>query len=183
MAQQTFLLEVVKSLESLGLYNVIIPLLLGFVIVWGVLERIKIFGEKSKAINPLIAIIFAFLFIRSQVFVEIINQFLPKIGIYLIILMGFMILIGIVGGGAKWTNIPFYIIVVLSILAVFGSVFTSLPGYSGLGLNFLEGLSQADWFALIILAVLLIIVVWAMFTQTADAKVGPGAFGGGGAGK
>ena len=173
MVYQNFLLDVLKSLEGLGLYNVIIPLILVFVVVWGVLERVQIFGTKAKAINPIIAIVFAFLFVRSQLFVEIVNQFLPKVGIYLIIVMGFMILLGIVGGGANWTNIPFYIIVVLSILAVFGSVFTSLPGYSGYGINFLEGLSLADKWALILLAVLLIIVIIAMWRGGAE----PGDFG------
>ncbi len=171
--QQNVLLDALNILEGVGLYNVIIPLILVFVIVWGVLERVQIFGGRSKSINPLIALVFAFLFVRSQVFVGIVNQFLPKVGIYLIILMGFMILIGIVGGRAVWTNVPFYIIVVLSILAVFGSVFTSLPGYRGLGLNFLEGLSAADISAIVLLAVLLIVVLIAMFYGKAD----PGSFG------
>jgi len=173
MVQQTFLLDVFRSLENLGLYNVIIPLILVFVVVWGVLERVSIFGGKSRVINPIVSIVFAFLFVRSQLFVEVVNQFLPKVGVYLIILMGFMILLGIVGGGANWTAVPFYIIVVLSILAVFGSVYTSLPGYMGYGVNFLEGLSLADKWALILLAILLIVVIVAMFKGGA----GPTEFG------
>ncbi len=174
MVQQNVLIDALNSLENLGFYNVIIPLILVFVVVWGVLERVDIFGKRSKNINPLIALVFAFLFVRSQFFVEVVNQFLPKVGIYLIILMGFMILIGIVGGGAAWTNVPFYIIVVLSILAVFGSVFTSLPGYSGVGLNFLEGLSVADWWALGLLILLLAVVIIAMFSGNAETPDGFG---------
>src|SRR3989338_457105 len=87
--------DFLAGLEDIGFYEVALPFLLVFTITFAILQKIKIFGEKGKNFNAVIAVVMAFLVVRSQAIVEVMNTFLPQISLISIIIVVTLLLIGI----------------------------------------------------------------------------------------
>ena len=83
------------DIELLRNFQVIFPFLLVFCITYGVIAYTKIFGE-NKGLQAMIAIIFAFMSLFSDIVTETINTSAPWFVLLLIftvfLLMGFMVL-------------------------------------------------------------------------------------------
>lgn len=45
-----------ELINRIGIFNVIVPFVLGFAITYGMLEKTKIFGDNMQKINALIAL-------------------------------------------------------------------------------------------------------------------------------
>lgn len=105
--------------EKLGVYDVVLPFLLVFTIVFAVLERTKIFGTEKvaneeltkKNLNAMAAFVIALLVVASTQVVAVINQGLAKVVLLLLIAIMFLMLIGtffgkdevkLVGGWRTW---------------------------------------------------------------------------------
>lgn len=86
----------IEFLKEFGFYDVVLPFLLAFTIVYAVLEKTKIFGSKEskKNINAMIAFVIALFFVATTQLVEGTKEMLPNIVIILIALMSFMMLVG-----------------------------------------------------------------------------------------
>ena len=93
----TFFREGVTFLDKFGLYDVILPFLLVFAIVYGILEKVKFLGKESKNYNIIIAISFAFFTIAMYNVVTSINILLSNLSVIFIIVLGFALLIGFTG--------------------------------------------------------------------------------------
>ena len=75
------LTQFMNNLESLGFYDVALPFILIFTLIFAILQKIKIFGENSKNFNAIIALSMALLVVRQVSIVEIMNQFLPQVSL------------------------------------------------------------------------------------------------------
>jgi hypothetical protein len=91
-------------LDHMGLFDVVLPFLLIFTLVFGVLEKSRIFGtEKSidgkgpytrKNLNAMVAFVTGFFVVASAQLVALINVFVARTAVILVILIMFMILVG-----------------------------------------------------------------------------------------
>ena len=89
-------------LKDFGFFEVILPFLLVFVIVYAILDKTKIFGTEEsdgkkvakRNINAMVAFVVAFFVIVSTNIVTAIQQSLPQIALILIALISFMLLAG-----------------------------------------------------------------------------------------
>ncbi|MDD5253694.1 MAG: hypothetical protein PHG05_01140 [Candidatus Nanoarchaeia archaeon] len=91
--------------ENIGVYNVLLPFLLVFTLTFAVLQKIKLFGKEEKnvrGINVVVSFVIALLFVRNQYLVELVNRFLPNISMFLVVILMFLLLIGLFGGGSQW---------------------------------------------------------------------------------
>jgi len=88
--------------DKIGLYDVILPFLLIFTLVFAVLEKSKIFGtEKSstgevaakKNLNAMVAFIAGFFVVASAQLVELINVLVSRVALILVILVMLMLLL------------------------------------------------------------------------------------------
>lgn len=105
-------------LEKVGFYEVALPFLLIFTIVFAVLEKVKIFGPDSQKYDLVIALVMGFLVVRMTPIVEHINIFLPKVSwVVLVFIMALMVL-GIFGAKAEFSGLMFMFAVVVSIVGV-----------------------------------------------------------------
>ena len=90
--------EAIEFLKDFGFFDVVLPFLLVFTIVFGVLEKTKLFGTTDKKpkqnINAMIAFVIALFFVAATNLVEATAQFLPQVVVLLITLMSFMMLVG-----------------------------------------------------------------------------------------
>lgn len=92
----------IEFFDRLGVYDVVLPFLLIFTIVYAVLERTKIFGTEKidgkdyprKNLNAMAAFVIALLSVASTQIVAVINQGLAKVVLLLVIVVSFLLLIG-----------------------------------------------------------------------------------------
>ena len=136
----------IEFLSDFGFFDVILPFLLVFTIVFGVLEKTAIFGKENgkpkKNINSMVAFVIAFFFIASKELVQATNISLPQVAMVLIVIMSFMMLVGFFMSSEKEFSFAehkgwmafFTIILFLGILAIFLNSFgwlAPLIEYSG----------------------------------------------------
>ena len=77
---------VIEFFAELGIYDVILPFLLVFTIIFAILEKSRVFGTEKigdivytrKNLNSMVAFVIAFLVVASTQIVAIINTALAK---------------------------------------------------------------------------------------------------------
>ncbi len=102
MAQQTVFGNVITFLAEIGVYDVILPFLLVFTILFAILEKTKILGvEKQgehtyskKNFNAVVAFAVAFFVIASAKLVSIISEVMANVVLLLILAVSFLLLVG-----------------------------------------------------------------------------------------
>ena len=102
MAQSVFR-GVIEFFGELGVYDIILPFLLIFTLVFAILEKTKILGiEKvdgkdstKKNLNAMVAFVIAFLVIASTQLVAVINQVMANAVLLLILGVCFLMLVGV----------------------------------------------------------------------------------------
>ena len=125
--------QVLDFFDKLGLFEVVLPFLLVFTIVFAILEKTKVLGMEEiegkkytkKNLNAIASFVIAFLVIASSQLVEIITKVSANAVIVLFLSVLFLLLIGsfhkegepiFLEGGWK---VIFMIIVFLSIIGIF----------------------------------------------------------------
>jgi len=102
MVEKTVFRGIVEFLEQIGIYDVILPFLLVFTIVFAILEKTKILGTETiegkkytkKNINAMVSFVVAFLVIASTKLVSAINRALANIVLLLLLVVFFLLLVG-----------------------------------------------------------------------------------------
>ena len=93
------------TLENIGVMDFFLPFLLVFAIIFAVLKRIKILGDRRN-INGVVALILALLFVMPHIMgtyplgydpVQVMNEVLPSISLVAIAAIMLLILMGIFG--------------------------------------------------------------------------------------
>jgi len=86
--------NIIFRLENLGLFDIILPFILMFAVIFGVLSYAKIFGD-NKGIHSLIALVIALMAVRFPLYTDFLNVVSEKLAIGVVILLGVIILIGL----------------------------------------------------------------------------------------
>ena len=101
---------VIEFLDKIGVYDIILPFLLVFTIVFAILEKTKVFGlEKAadgkeytrKNLNSIVAFVTAFIVIASSKLVATINIVMGNVVLLLILAICFLMLVGTFHTGDK----------------------------------------------------------------------------------
>ncbi|MBW2967517.1 hypothetical protein KY362_03450 [Candidatus Woesearchaeota archaeon] len=93
---------VLEFFVRLGVYDVVLPFLLVFSVVFAIMEKSKVFGLEEiegrqvtrKNLNAMVAFVIAFLVVASSRLVAIINETVANMVLLLMISVCFLILIG-----------------------------------------------------------------------------------------
>ena len=126
----------VDFLQDLGFFDVVLPFLLVFTIVFGILEKTKIFGTEKvgervypkKNINAMVAFVVAFFVVAAKEIVASIQESLPMVALSLIAIISFLMLVGSFASSEKEFNFmdmfagwkqPLAIVFVLATVAIF----------------------------------------------------------------
>ena len=102
MSQESVFRGIIQFFEKLGVYDVILPFILIFTIVFAILEKSRVFGTEKikgdeytrKNLNSMTAFVMAFLVVASTRLVAVINQALAHMVLLLLLSVCFLILIG-----------------------------------------------------------------------------------------
>ncbi|MBL7100453.1 MAG: hypothetical protein ISS23_00695 [Nanoarchaeota archaeon] len=149
--------EAIRFMEEYGLYDVLIPFLLVFTIIFATLDKIKIFGKESRRYNALIALSIALMFIAATNLVEALNKYLPIIGLVLAAFLGLMLMLGMFGVKEGGPGQKFFWIIAGGVALAIG--LTYLPRMGGILGNLFEPLKEYSTI-IIVLAILIGLIIW-----------------------
>lgn len=92
------LLDAVDFMKSFGIFDVVLPFLLVFTVVFGVLEKTKVFGVEDgktrKNLNAMVAFVIGFFVVAASQIVGVIQSTLPVVMLILILVIAFMVVYG-----------------------------------------------------------------------------------------
>ena len=178
--------QVIEFFDSIGLFDVVLPFLLVFTIVFAILEKTKVLGTEDiegrkytkKNLNAIASFVMAFLVVASSQLVEIITKVSANAVVVLFLSVLFLLLVGsfykegepvFLEGGWK---VVFMIIVFIAIMGIFLDAIKSPDGrtwlerlgdFTGSGGDELAG-------AIILLALIVLFVVYAVKEPSKEAK-------------
>lgn len=112
--------DTIRFLQETGVYEYFLPFLLIFAIIFAILEKIQLFGEGKTNINVVIAVVVGLLLIVQQGIVAIINNFLPRVSLIMVVILMGLLVISMLAG-KKFTGLTggvFSVAVILVIIAL-----------------------------------------------------------------
>lgn len=117
--------EVIQFLVDLGLIDVVLPFILVFVIVFGMLQSTKVLGEEKgkpkRRQNLMVSFVFGFLAVLATSQLKVVNILLSYIVLLLIIGLLMAMIFGLVG--AKMGSTNKFAIGIIGILFVIGVLY------------------------------------------------------------
>lgn len=181
---------VLNFFERIGLYDVVLPFLLVFTIVFAILEKTKVLGTEKhegqeytkKNLNAIAAFVIAFLVVASSELVEIITKVSSNVVIVLFLSVFFLLLVGsfskegepfYLQGGWK---IAFTIIVFVAIVGIFLDAIKTSDGrtwlqritdFTGSGNDELAG-------SILLLAIVVLFTIYAVREPSKSGPSSPG---------
>jgi magnesium-transporting ATPase (P-type) len=170
MARNTAFRGVVDFLDRLGVYDVVLPFLLVFTIVFAILEKTRILGVDKvenkeytkKNLNAIVAFVIAFLVIASTTLVRVINEVLANVVLLIVLVVSFLMLVGTFMGSGETTlkDYPgwmkfFMALIFVAILAILLQALGWLQQIIGV----IALTPTTDWAATLVLLVIVIIVM------------------------
>lgn len=167
--------DILYQLQSSGLYEIALPFLLIFTIVFAILEKTKIFGTNKEGdpkanINAVVSIILGLLIVNQFEIVDRLNLFLPKVSLFIVVAIMFLVLLGVFGAKVETG----FSGVLLGLAAIFSIVviYWALTPYAGLdfyGPSWLESWVYDNSGTLIFL-IIIGIIIWAVVSPPKKGK-------------
>ena len=163
--------DVFYQLENLGFFDIVLPFLLIFGVVYGILQYMKIFGQDNKGVHAMIAIILGLLAIRLPFFSAFLAELSPRLGVGLTILLGILLLIGLFTpsnsrGTIAWILLSVGALIFIVILIQTGNVLSDF----GFGNGFFSE-EIIGW--LVMVAVLIGVIVAVVAGKGGEGSHGP----------
>ncbi len=167
--------ETIAFFDKLGVYDVVLPFLLIFTIVFAMLEKTKILGLEEgkytkKNLNSLAAFVIAFFVVASTEMVRIISQAIADIVLLLLLSTGFLLL---AGSFHQETDKSFFLegnwkkfFMIVMVIGIF-LIFLNALGWLQMAYDFIQYHWDGAVFGSI---VMLIVVVGAIFFIQGDVR-------------
>ena len=123
--------KAVDFFREFGLFDVVLPFLLVFSVVFAILEKTKVLGEEDgvpkRTLNSMIAFTVAMFVIAANKIVNVINTALPNIVLLTIFIVMFLMLVGILfkdgqlDFATKWQGATagFAIVILIAVILIF----------------------------------------------------------------
>jgi peptidoglycan/LPS O-acetylase OafA/YrhL len=94
MFQSGILGEMLSKWEQAGFFSYLLPFLLIFALVFGILTRTNLFKD-NKVVNGIIALAVALMALQFDFVPTFFAQIFPRVGVALAIILGIMIIVGL----------------------------------------------------------------------------------------
>jgi len=180
MATEGGFYGVIEFMGKIGVYDIILPFLLVFTIVFAILEKTKILGVDKieskeytkKNLNAMVAFISAFLVIASTQLVGVISEVISNVVLLLILAVCFLLLVGVFFTDKQFSleEYPgwikfFMILMFIGIVVIFLNALDWLK-YLLVVFTFWD----ADWAASIIFLVIILLFLWYIVRDPKDKE-------------
>lgn len=91
---------ILNQWEAYGVFDYLLPFLLIFALVYGILDKIKVTGE-NRGVHAVIAVVVGLLALRMQILQDFFRTVFPRLGVGLAVLLVIVILAGLFMGENK----------------------------------------------------------------------------------
>lgn len=177
----TVLGNVLDFFRHLGVYDVLLPFILTFTIMFAILERTALFGKEGpkdkevtkKNLNAMVAFVTAFLVVASSKLVEVITKVSSEIIVLLLIIVFFLMMIGtfysneeIKAGGflkeGSWWRTGMMVFILISLVFIFMDALKTDNDQTWLEVfwNWLSGFATNTGVAAIVLIIVLLVIIY-----------------------
>ncbi|VVB79542.1 Uncharacterised protein [uncultured archaeon] len=92
---QTSIGKMFGQWEQAGFFAYIIPFLIIFALLYGILSKIKIFGEDSKKVNAILSVAIALISVQFSFLTDFFSALFPRFGIGIAVILVAMVLMGL----------------------------------------------------------------------------------------
>ena len=107
------------KLEELGFFDYLLPFLIIFAMIFGILSRVKVFGD-NKGIDAIIAVSVGLMVLQLGFVSEFFTELFPRVGIGITVILVILIFLGLFmdpdSGGTRWVMFGIGFVVVVIIL-------------------------------------------------------------------
>lgn len=152
--------DVLNIWGDMDVFTYVLPFLLIFAVVYGILNKSNIFGANAKGVNIIIALALGLLSLVGGYVPEFFQQLAPNLGIGISVLLAAVILVGLFLGdqtNAKYINYGLITVAVIIFIFVIYSSFSQ--NYYSMGNVWFE-YGSGFVTLLIIIAIIALIVFW-----------------------
>ncbi len=167
MADESVFRGTIAFFDRIGIYDVVLPFLLVFTIVFAILEKTKIFGLEGnytkKNLNAMVAFVSAFFVVASAQLVAVINQTLAQTFLLLLLSVLILMLVGVFHTGDKEFALEkgnlrnFFI--GLMVVGVF-LIFLNALGWLQLIYEYLLQFWDSVGVSSVVMVIIIIIILW-----------------------
>ncbi len=176
----TLLGNAITFLDSIGFFDVVLPFLLVFTLVYGILEKTKLLGTEDrkpkKNLNAMVAFTIAFFVVAASNIVTAIKTSLPWVMLILVIFISLLLLTGIFAKDEEFdlfTKYPKFknwilVFVVLAVVAIFLSAFNYLQPL----LNYVQGGAGSNVGSALVLLLVVGAAMWYIVSNNATEESG-----------
>ncbi len=179
MVVESPLRGVIEFFGEIGLYDVVLPFLLVFTIVFAIFEKTRVLGEETidnkkysrKNLNTMAAFVIAFLVVASSKLVAIISTVSSQMVVLLMLAVLFLLLVGsFYKEGefdlSKGWKVFFSVIMFIGIVLIFLNAI-EFEGESWLNIfwSWVSGNNASNAVGSIVLLILIVLCVWFIVTE------------------
>jgi|GEM_PF-1457133 len=151
--------SIIQQWTSIGVFNVILPMVLIFTVVYAILQRTKILGGKT-GIDAIVGLVIGFFAVSNQHITDFFRYLFPNFAIGIVLLIVCALLVGLLAPGIpRWWNTAMAIGGVLIFFWVVWRAADSFGGYVIFSSQWWS--ANAIWVVPLILFGILIAVVMA----------------------
>ena len=158
------LAEVFYQWETIGLFDIILPFLLVFAVIYGILTYSKIFGGQ-KGLSVVVAMVIGLLAIRFPFFADFLAEISPRLAVGITILLALIILIGLFTP-ANYQDILGWILLAIGAI-IFIIIMAQTAGI--LGVFGFSGFGGSELIGYVVLVALLIGIIVVITTSGGGA--------------
>ena len=143
--------------EGVGGFDIILPFLLVFTLIFALMEKVKLFGDSKKNVHVIVALVAAAFVVAQPDIVFLIQGFIPRVSMFILVILMGLLIIGMFGlKGEKFSGWPLGVAVLIAIVAIIWSLSAATSIYYW---PFFDILTSQDIAWLIAIGVF-ILVIW-----------------------
>ena len=146
----------------------ILPFALVFTLIFAILQKTKLLGEDKKQIDAIIGLVIGLMLVAFPYARDIVNNLMPFLAVFAVILLVFMLLYGFVSGkkdgdilGKGWKYAFYAIITIALIIALI-----VITGYWNAVVNFIS--NEGTGGQLLINGLIIVVIAGALFAVLWD---------------
>ncbi len=165
--------ELLGNFDQIGGFDLLLPFLLVFTLIFAVLQKISLFGKDKHNIDMIVALVMSIFFLNNTYLIFILQKFLPSVSLILIVVLMFLLVFGLFGKKTEFKEHMRGWAFLFSLVAILFALFSDLfvPGgmYPGYGVGgFLDGLFGPGNTAMV--WALVFIVIFMMWIKPKDKE-------------